>query len=118
MNAFIRTPSRNKLRSLALAAACALLALPASAGITEASDEVNARIARAKIQRGNAQGAQVRPVSASQPAGRGGDVLGEGCNIAIGNIFEQTRPGAGTSARTQTTVVVQGDVIMANNRCK
>ena len=96
----------------------AMLTVQAHAGITEVGDDINARIARAKIQRGSGEGTKVKPVDASQPAGRGGDVLGDGCNIAIGNIFEQAKPGFGTSARTQTTVVVQGDVIMANNRCK
>jgi hypothetical protein len=44
-------------------------------------------------------------------------LLGDGCNIAIGNVIDSGRTGISTSARTQTTVVVQGDVIMANNRC-
>ena len=76
----------------------AFLTCQVQAGVPEVGDDINARIARAKIQRG--------------------DVLGDGCNIAIGNVFEQAKPGFGTSARAQTTVVVQGDVIMANNRCK
>lgn len=97
----------------------AMLTFHAHAGIAEVGDDINARIARAKIQRGGSEaGTKVKPVDASQPAGRGGDVLGDGCNIAIGNIFEQAKPGISTSARAQTTVVVQGDVIMANNRCK
>ena len=113
----MHTPSiRRVLRLAALLGAA--LALPAHAGVPEVGDDINARIARAKIQRGGEGGNKVRPVDASQPAGRGGDVLGDGCNIAIGNVFEQAKPGFGTSARAQTTVVVQGDVIMANNRCK
>ncbi len=96
----------------------ATLVLPVRAGVPEVGDDINARIARAKIQRGGEAGTRVKPVDASQPAGRGGDLLGDGCNIAIGNVFEQSKPGFGTSARAQTTVVVQGDVIMANNRCK
>ncbi len=103
-----------------LAALCLLgatLTLPVHAGIAEADDETNARIARAKVQRGNVRAISVKPVDASQPAGRGGDLLGDGCSIAIGNVFDAGRPGIGTSARAQTTVVVQGDVIMANNRC-
>lgn len=108
---------RSRLGLIAFVAAT--LALPVHAGVPEVGDDINARIARAKIQRGGGEaGTKVRPVDASQPAGRGGDVLGDGCNIAIGNVFEQTKPGFGTSARAQTTVVVQGDVIMANNRCK
>lgn len=106
-------------RLSAIALMVAMLAPRAHAGIPEVGDDINARIARAKIQRGGGEaGTKVKPVDASQPAGRGGDVLGDGCNIAIGNIFEQAKPGFGTSARAQTTVVVQGDVIMANNRCK
>lgn len=112
------TPSiRRALTLVALIGAA--LALPAHAGVPEVGDDINARIARAKIQRGGGEGGnKVKPVDASQPAGRGGDVLGDGCNIAIGNVFEQSKPGFSTSARAQTTVVVQGDVIMANNRCK
>lgn len=97
----------------------AFLTCQVQAGVPEVGDDINARIARAKIQRGGVDGGtKVKPVDASRPAGRGGDVLGDGCNIAIGNVFEQAKPGFGTSARAQTTVVVQGDVIMANNRCK
>ena len=108
---------RNRLCLLALLGAA--WATTAHAGVPEVSDDINARIARAKIQRGGGEGGnKVKPVDASQPGGRGGDVLGDGCNIAIGNVFEQSKPGFGTSARAQTTVVVQGDVIMANNRCK
>ena len=81
--------------------------------------QVQAGVPEVGGERGGVDGGtKVKPVDASQPAGRGGDVLGDGCNIAIGNVFEQAKPGFGTSARAQTTVVVQGDVIMANNRCK
>jgi hypothetical protein len=111
--------NRPRLALLAAAWLCLTLTLPAHAGVPEVSDDINARIARAKIQRGGGEGGnKVKPVDASQPGGRGGDVLGDGCNIAIGNVFEQSKSGFGTSARAQTTVVVQGDVIMANNRCK
>lgn len=107
-------PSR--LRLLALLGA--FLTCQVQAGVPEVSDDINARIARAKIQRGGEAGNKVKAVDASQPGGRGGDVLGDGCNIAIGNVIDTGKPGFGTSARAQTTVVVQGDVIMANNRCK
>jgi hypothetical protein len=104
-------------RLLLLGCLSALLAWPAHAGISEVGDDINARIARAKVQRGDGKAIRVKPVDASQPAGRGGDLLGDGCNIAIGNVIDSGRAGISTSARTQTTVVVQGDVIMANNRC-
>lgn len=106
------------LRLALIALLGATLTLPVHAGINEVGDDINAKIARAKIQRGDSRAAKVKPVDASQPGGRGGDVLGDGCNIAIGNVIETAKPGFGTSARSQTTVVVQGDVIMANNRCK
>lgn len=109
---------RQRLGLIAAVLMGVTLALPVHAGVPEVSDDVNARIARAKIQRGGGEaGTKVKPVDASQPGGRGGDLPGDGCNIAIGNVFEQ-KSGFGTSARAQTTVVVQGDVIMANNRCK
>jgi hypothetical protein len=115
-------PKLLNCQRFALATAVGLMSLtltvPVHAGVPEVSDDVNARIARAKIQRGGVAGTKVKPVDASQPAGRGGDVLGDGCNIAIGNVIDTGKPGFGTSARAQTTVVVQGDVIMANNRCK
>jgi len=107
-----------RLAALVIASAALATALPAAAGVPEVSDDINARIARAKIQRGGEASNKVKAVDASQPGGRGGDVLGDGCNIAIGNVIDTGKPGFGTSARAQTTVVVQGDVIMANNRCK
>ena len=68
------TPSiRRALTLVALIGAA--LALPAHAGVLEVGDDINARIARAKIQRGGGEGGtKVKPVDASQPAGRGGDV--------------------------------------------
>jgi hypothetical protein len=106
------------LRLALIALLGATLTLPVHAGINEVGDDINAKIARAKIQRGDSRAAKVKPVDASQPGGRGSDVLGDGCNIAIGNVIDTGKPGFGTSARSQTTVVVQGDMIMANNRCK
>jgi hypothetical protein len=94
-----------------------MLMPPARAGITEVSDDINARIARIKTERGGGKNPGDKVIDARKGS-READLLGDGCNIALGNIFEPAKTGFGTSARQQTTVVVQGDVIMANNRCK
>ena len=93
-----------------------VLVSPVRAGITEVTDEVNARIARIKTERGGGKNPGEKVIDARRGA-REANLLGDGCNIALGNIFEPATKGFGTSARQQTTVVVQGDVIMANNRC-
>jgi len=96
--------------------ACLLAAAAAAhAGIVEADDEINARIARIKIDRTGNRNPNEKLIDARKGNSEA-DVLGDGCNIALGNIF-QPQAGAGTSARQETTVVVQGDVILANNRC-
>jgi hypothetical protein len=88
------------------------------AGITEVGDDINARIARIKIDRNTGRNPNDKVIDARRGSAEA-DLLGDGCNIALGNIFEPAQQaGIGTSARQQTTVVVQGDVIMANNRCK
>ena len=43
---------------------------------------------------------------------------GKGCNIAIGNVFEDKANAIGTSARRETTVIVTGDVIQVGNNCR
>jgi hypothetical protein len=94
-----------------------LAAATARAGIVEVDDQINARIARVKIDRGGSRNANEKFVDARKDS-RETDLLGDGCNIALGNIIQPAQSGFATSARQQTTVVVQGDVIMANNRCK
>jgi len=91
------------------------LSSEAQAGSPEIGDEINAKIARIKSVRSPSNQGKL---DQDKRSGDANGVLGDGCNIAIGNVFEQAKPGFGTSARAQTTVVVQGDVIMANNRCK
>jgi hypothetical protein len=94
------------------------LAGAAHAGTPEIGDDINARLARTKsriaaesAERGVANGAA--GVSA---IGAGG---GNGCNIAIGNVIEDRKPGAiSTSAKRETTVIVTGDVIQVGNNCR
>jgi len=91
-----------------------LLAGTGYAGVPEAGDEVNAKLAR------------IKSVKAAVSASKNSDennadanstsLLDNGCNIAIGNIFESGR-GASTSAKRETTVIVTGDVIQAGNNC-
>lgn len=104
-------------RTLSATLIALAVASPAVAGITEVGDEINARIARIKTERGGGKNPNEKLIDARKGS-RETDLLGDGCNIAIGNIFEQEKAGIGASARNQTTVVIQGDVIMANNRCK
>ena len=47
----------------------------------------------------------------------GSPEIGDGCNIAIGNVIDSGK-GASTSARRETTVVITGDVVQAGNRCR
>jgi hypothetical protein len=52
------------------------------------------------------------------PAGTPGAGRAAGCNIAIGNVFEDRTRGVSTSARRETTVIVTGDVIQVGNNCR
>jgi len=105
-----------KTKNLLLLACLLAATAAAHAGITDVDDEINARIARIKIDRGGLKNPNEKVIDAHRGSGET-DLLGDGCNIALGNIFQPAQTGIGTSARQQTTVVVQGDVIMANNRC-
>jgi len=95
----------------------------AQAGTPDIPDDINARLARSKIQAATEAGARARDalavggISAIGGAGAGPAVAG--CNIAIGNVFEDKKPGAiSTSARRETTVIVTGDVIQVGNNCR
>ncbi len=114
-------------RTLLAAALCALLAVPAHAGPIDIGDDINARLARAKSQQAADATARSRALLRQGDvtligAGTGGaggaaaGALGSGCNIAIGNVFEDTR--IGTSARRETTVIVTGDIIQVGNNCR
>lgn len=107
----------NFARTLSATLMALAIACPAVAGISEIGDDINARIARIKTERGGGKNPNEKLIDARKGS-RETDLLGDGCNIAIGNVFEQEKSGGVTSARNQTTVVIQGDVIMANNRCK
>jgi hypothetical protein len=111
----------------AAAALCTLLAAAAThAGPIDIGDDINARLARAKSQQVADAAARSRALLRKGDvtligagAGAGGaaaGVLGNGCNIAIGNVFEDSR--IGTSARRETTVIVTGDIIQVGNNCR
>lgn len=92
----------------------------ARAGSAEIGDNINARIARAKseqaaraAERASSKLAEAEPSA----AGSGTKTLGDGCTIAIGNVFEDDKK-VGTSARRETTVIVTGDIIQAGNNCR
>ena len=92
----------------------------AQAGSAEIGDNINARIARAKSE----QAARAAERASSKLAdgepsasGSGTKTLGDGCTIAIGNVFEDDKK-IGTSARRETTVIVTGDIIQAGNNCR
>ncbi len=104
-----------------LAAACCLLltCLAARAGTPELPDDINARLARSKTQAAADVAARARGVVAVDGISAVGGKSGNGCNIAIGNIFEDRKPGSiSTSARRETTVIVTGDVIQVGNNCR
>jgi hypothetical protein len=92
----------------------------AQAGSADIGDNINARIARAKseqaaraAERASSKLAEEGPSSTGSEA----KTLGDGCTIAIGNVFEDDKK-VGTSARRETTVIVTGDIIQAGNNCR
>ncbi|HCX81216.1 MAG TPA: hypothetical protein DHV01_06380 [Rhodoferax sp.] len=92
----------------------------AQAGSAEIGDNINARIARAKSeQAARAAERASSKLADSEPSstGSGAKTLGDGCTIAIGNVFEDDKK-IGTSARRETTVIVTGDIIQAGNNCR
>lgn len=106
-----------------------LVAITAQAGTPDIPDEVNARLARAKSQTATEAATRARAaasfdgvaaIGTGASAGKGstgGGVLGDGCNIAIGNVFED-KNRIGTSAKRETTVIITGDVIQVGNNCR
>jgi len=105
-----------------------LWATAGQAGTPDIGDDINARLARAKSQlagaavaRGTAATPGVAVLGTGAAGGPGSSTgagaLGNGCNIAIGNIFED-KGRIGTSARRETTVIVTGDVIQVGNNCR
>lgn len=97
-----------------------LAAAGAHAGTADIPDEINARLARAKSQTATEIAARVRAGEASAPASGAAATQAfgtKGCNIAIGNVFED-KDRIGTSARRETTVIVTGDVIQVGNNCR
>lgn len=128
----------NKLTLIGSLALLLLAAGHAGAGTAEIGDDINARIARAKVQQVAAAADRRRDLPAfdagpgrngvvalggsGAAAGRGAGAIGTsafgpGCNIAIGTVFED-RARAGTAARRETTVIVTGDVIQVGNTCR
>lgn len=95
-------------------------AATAQAGSAEIGDNINARIARAKSEqaaRASERASSKLADDAPGSSGSGAKTLGDGCTIAIGNVFEDDKK-VGTSARRETTVIVTGDIIQAGNNCR
>ena len=90
------------------------LSIEAQAGSPEIGDEINAKIARIKSARSPSNQGKL---DQDRRSGDANGVLGDGCNIAIGNVIDSGK-GASTSARRETTVVITGDVVQAGNRCR
>lgn len=92
----------------------------AHAGSADIGDDINARIARAKSDQAAQASERARSKldsGATQDAGSGVTALDKGCNIAIGNVFEDDKK-IGTSARRETTVIITGDIIQTGNNCR
>lgn len=109
--------------ALAALAALLLACSAAHAGSADIPDEVNARIARSKSLQAAESAQRAREAAAQGLSADGSGVvaasaLGNGCNIAIGNVIEDKKPGISTSARRETTVIITGDVIQVGNNCK
>jgi hypothetical protein len=102
-----------------LFAALLLACAAAHAGAPDIPDDVNARLARSKTQAATEAVAQVRNAVNVNGVSAIGGSGGNGCNIAIGNVFEDRKPGIiSTSAKRETTVIVTGDVIQVGNNCR
>jgi len=105
-------------RTLSMLAILSLACSAAMAGSPDIPDEVNARLARSKTQAAAEAGARARDAVAGGVTAIGGGP-GGGCNIAIGNVIADQKPGAiSTSAKRETTVIVTGDVIQVGNNCR
>jgi hypothetical protein len=92
----------------------------AHAGSADIGDDINARIARAKSEQAALASERARSKlddSETGASGSGVKSLGDGCTIAIGNVFEDDKK-IGTSARRETTVIVTGDIIQTGNNCR
>jgi hypothetical protein len=106
-------------RTLSTLAILWLACSAALAGSFDIPDEVNARLARSKTQAAAEAGAQARDAVAVGGLTAIGGAPGGGCNIAIGNVIADQKPGAiSTSAKRETTVIVTGDVIQVGNNCR
>jgi hypothetical protein len=108
----------NIMRTTTLIATVLLIACTGvRAGSPDIPDDINARLARSKTQAATqAAGQASSAISVSGISAVGG---AGGCNIAIGNVFEDKKPGAiSTSAKRETTVIVTGDVIQVGNNCR
>ena len=97
------------------------LAMPALAGTPDIPDDINARIARAKSEAAASASERARAKLDDGSGASGGSsgitALDNGCSIAVGNVFEDSKK-FGTSARRETTVIITGDIIQAGNNCK
>lgn len=92
----------------------------AQAGSADIGDDINARIARAKSEQAALASERARSKLADGEPGAaesGVKTLGDGCTIAIGNVFEDDKK-IGTSARRETTVIITGDIIQTGNNCR
>ncbi len=97
------------------------LVLPALAGTPDIPDDINARIARSKSELAASASERARAKldngSGAVAGSSGITALDNGCSIAVGNVFEDSKK-FGTSARRETTVIITGDIIQAGNNCK
>jgi len=97
------------------------LAMSALAGTPDIPDDINARIARAKSEAAASASERARAKLDDGSVASGGSsgitALDNGCSIAVGNVFEDSKK-LGTSARRETTVIITGDIIQAGNNCK
>jgi hypothetical protein len=122
MNRHAQIHSLRSLRSVCQGLSLALTMLAAAAahaGTVEIGDDINARLARAKSQQASEIAARIKAGDTSVKTNGGIAALatgGKGCNIAIGNVFEDK--AISTSAKRETTVIVTGDVIQVGNNCR
>jgi hypothetical protein len=94
---------------MALMAVGVLLSVPAWSGVEGLDDEDNAKLSRSKARTATVKG------QSRNKLGKGAAGDDQKCgNVEIGNV-SNSRPGRPTK---NVTVVVEGPVINANNRCR
>ena len=90
--------------------------MPAFSGSAEISDETNAKLARVKAKSKRLSGSRAKSArNAASESAAGNPAVGECGSINIANTVNEGNVG---HMNQETIVIVDGDIINANNECK